>query len=157
HVMNNKGQFAFAAELGERDNGIFTGPDIDGHRVIRTGDALDGARVLHVQLSRQGLNNRGWILFQADLSGGRSGLYVAKPRLPAVARDAAHERLAQLERTLEAKQAEPGATDADVLPLLVKYAELAERCADFAKARKARVTILRRKLLTLPDNYNSVT
>ena len=83
--INDRGQILFRGELDgkgeELPQGLFlvTGARITP--VLRTGDALDGSRVVGARLSEgKALNNRGQFAFGAHLADGRFATYVATPR-----------------------------------------------------------------------------
>jgi hypothetical protein len=79
--INNQSVIAFYAELSNGGGGgIFTGYDPVEHKVIQTGDPLDGSTVEAVTFqSSQGINDKGQIVFRAQLADGRSGVYRADP------------------------------------------------------------------------------
>jgi hypothetical protein len=76
--INDRGEVAFTAGLGgEEDKGIFTGPDPVADKVITTGDFLFGSEVTYLTSGREGLNNKGQIVFWAKLADGTRGIYRA--------------------------------------------------------------------------------
>jgi len=79
--INDKGVVAFWASLDDGRHGIFTGPDPVAHKVIATGDTLDGSTVTFLTFGREGLNNGGQVAFVAQLDGldGRRVVYRADP------------------------------------------------------------------------------
>ena len=58
--------------------GIFTGPEVTD-KVIAVGDSLAGSSVSDLLVSRQSLNNRGQVAFQATLADGRMVVMRAEP------------------------------------------------------------------------------
>jgi hypothetical protein len=70
---------AFYAELDAGGQGIYIGADPIGDAVITTTDMLDGQTVVRTLMTKGSLNNAGQIAFQADLSDGTSGIYLATP------------------------------------------------------------------------------
>jgi hypothetical protein len=78
--INNKGAVAFDAALRSGETGIFTGPDPVADRVIAQGDPLLGSTVTKVDsYSREGLNDKGEVVFLATLADGRQVLVRACP------------------------------------------------------------------------------
>ncbi len=70
--INDRGEVVFVATVHGIGDGIFTGPDVDRDKVIATGDLLAGSSVSgEIILSRQSLNKKGQIAFQATLANGR--------------------------------------------------------------------------------------
>lgn len=59
--------------------GIYTGSDPLADKVIATGDMLGSETVKAVNFSRNGLNEKGQIVFTATLSDGSTGVWVATP------------------------------------------------------------------------------
>jgi hypothetical protein len=80
-AINNQGVVVFGAFTDRVDGtyGVFTGPDPIADKVIQEGDTLLGATVTDLSFSRGGFNNRGQIAFNATLSDGTSGVFVATP------------------------------------------------------------------------------
>ena len=79
--VTRSGTVPFWARLADGStSGVFTGYDPVLHKVICTGDALDGSTVVDLTFeSSRGLNDRGQIVFRAQLADGRSGVYRADP------------------------------------------------------------------------------
>ncbi len=70
--INDRGEVAFVATVHGVGDGIFTGPDVERDKVIACGDLLAGSSVSGgIILSRQSLNKKGQIAFQATLADGR--------------------------------------------------------------------------------------
>jgi hypothetical protein len=80
-AINNQGVVVFGAFTDRVDGtyGMFTGPDPIADKVIQEGDTLLGATITDLSFSRGGFNNRGQIAFNATLSDGTSGVFVATP------------------------------------------------------------------------------
>ena len=79
-AVNDHGVVAFmASPATQRIPGIFTGPNPEHDKVIMTGDPLDGLAVKALTFSRGGLNNAGQIVFDAALTDGTWGVWVATP------------------------------------------------------------------------------
>jgi hypothetical protein len=80
-ALNNRGEVAFLGTLPGGAQGIFTGADPVGDKVIQVGDPLDGSTVsdLTFAFANTGLNDRGAIAFVASLADGRQGIFVATP------------------------------------------------------------------------------
>ena len=76
-ALNNEGQIAFGAVLDDGIEGIFTGVDAVGDRLIAVGDPLSGSEVIDLEFDTEGLNNSGTISFQAALADGTVGIYQA--------------------------------------------------------------------------------
>jgi hypothetical protein len=64
-ALNNKGQFAFLADLNAGGTGIFTGTDPVANKVIQTGDTPDGEVITSLRFCDKGLNDSGQLVFQA--------------------------------------------------------------------------------------------
>ncbi len=77
--LNSAGHVAFFASLKNGDEGIFTGPDPVGDKVIMSGDPLDGSTVKWLVMGRDGLNDAGQIAFWTLLEDGRSLIVRANP------------------------------------------------------------------------------
>lgn len=78
--INNFGGVVFSATLTDGTKGLFTGYDPVAHRVIAVGDELDGSTLVNLRFrSSRGINDRGQIVFRAQLADGRSGIYRADP------------------------------------------------------------------------------
>ena len=73
---------AFVASLADESEGIFTGPDPVAHKVVRTGDIIDGRTVIDVALG--GINTQGQISFRALLYDGQFFEQAAIVATPAV-------------------------------------------------------------------------
>ena len=80
-AINNQGVVVFGAYTDRAGGtyGIFTGPDPIAEKVIQEGDTLDGATITDLYFSRGGFNNSGQIAFNATLSNGTTGVFVATP------------------------------------------------------------------------------
>jgi len=84
-ALNNKGQFAFLADLDAGGTGIFTGTDPVANKVIQTGDTLDGAVITSLRFCDKGLNDAGQLAFQATFNdpsvpeGVRIAIFRATP------------------------------------------------------------------------------
>lgn len=80
-AINDQGVVVFGAYTDRAGGtyGIFTGPDPIADKVIQEGDTLAGATVTNLFFSRGGFNNSGQIAFNATLSDGTSGVFVATP------------------------------------------------------------------------------
>jgi hypothetical protein len=86
-ALNNHGDVAFSATLDDfLTTGIFVGPRAVQDRVIATGDKLDGARVISLTFSEEGLNDLRQLAFIARLedpsapNGSRTAVFRATPR-----------------------------------------------------------------------------
>jgi hypothetical protein len=86
-ALNNHGDVAFSATLDDfLTSGIFVGPRAVQDRVIATGDKLDGARVISLTFSEEGLNDLGQLALIALLedpsapNGSRTAVFRATPR-----------------------------------------------------------------------------
>jgi hypothetical protein len=77
--LNDAGKVAFRATLDDFSAGIFTGSDPLAHRVIRTGDSLDGSTVEGLAFFREGLAANDNIAFTAYLADGRAVVMLAMP------------------------------------------------------------------------------
>jgi hypothetical protein len=82
--INDRGEVAVVAELSATGEDlasallVFSGEQ--QHRVIGTGDPLDGSRVASVRLADdRALNRRGQLVFGAHLEDGRFAIYRADP------------------------------------------------------------------------------
>jgi hypothetical protein len=71
--VNSRDQVAFSATLDTGEEGIFTGPDPVRDRVIWTGDKFRGGELTSLTFCREGLNNRGQLVFEAQVADARSG------------------------------------------------------------------------------------
>ncbi|MBD2776861.1 DUF7453 family protein [Iningainema tapete] len=78
-AFNNNAKLAFSATLALGETGIYTGADPVKDKVIASGDTLFGSTVKSVRFSRQGLNNKDQIVFQAELTDGTQGVFLAEP------------------------------------------------------------------------------
>ena len=84
--INERGEVLFwaAFNVGGEDappEGIFLASGGEIIPVIRAGDPLDGSTVTDVYLARERtLNNRGQVVFGADLEDGRFAVYLGTPR-----------------------------------------------------------------------------
>src|SRR5262249_14274153 len=76
--INNQGMVAFRGVLREGGGGIFTGPDSERDKVIRTGEPLFGSTVTSVGFFG-GINDAGQIAFRATLADGRVAMVRADP------------------------------------------------------------------------------
>lgn len=76
--LNASSKVAFFARAGGVD-GIFTGPDPVRDKVVAVGDPLDGSTATALRFGRGGLNDKGQLVFFADLADGRTGLFRAEP------------------------------------------------------------------------------
>jgi hypothetical protein len=86
-ALNNRGDVAFSATLDDfLTTGIFVGPRAIQDRVIATGDKLDGAGVIGLTFSEEGLNDLRQLVFIARLedpsapNGSRTAVFRATPR-----------------------------------------------------------------------------
>lgn len=86
-ALDNHGDVAFSATLDDfLTTGIFVGPRAVQDRVIATGDKLDGARVISLTFSEEGLNDLRQLAFIARLedpsapNGSRTAVFRAMPR-----------------------------------------------------------------------------
>jgi hypothetical protein len=79
--INNSGEIVFAAQLdgAALGNGIFTGPDAVGDKVIQIGDPLFGSTFGSGSISNASLNDAGQIAFRYELANGRRGIALATP------------------------------------------------------------------------------
>lgn len=77
-AINNNGKLAFAAILPLGESGIYTGADPVNDKVIASGDTLFGSTVTNVSFLRQGLNNKGQIVFFAEFTDGTQGVFLAE-------------------------------------------------------------------------------
>lgn len=78
--VNATNQVAFRAMLdGTGTSGIFTGPDPVAHKVVATGDRIDGKTVQSVSLGRFALNDAGEVAFFVTFNEGGGGVYRATP------------------------------------------------------------------------------
>lgn len=77
--LNNLGEVAFVASPTFSEQGLVTGADLVGDRMIGTGDLLLGRRVGNVVFSREGLNDRGQLAFTAFCDDGTAGVFLATP------------------------------------------------------------------------------
>ncbi|MEE8452029.1 MAG: choice-of-anchor tandem repeat NxxGxxAF-containing protein, partial [Thermoguttaceae bacterium] len=77
-AINDAGATAFVARIESQD-GLFTGPDPVGDRVIGVGDPLFGSTVESIDVGSSALNNAGQITFIATLADGTTGIYRADP------------------------------------------------------------------------------
>jgi hypothetical protein len=72
--VNAQGLVAFSASLDTGEQGLFTGPDPARDRVIGTGDRFQGGEVTSLTFCGEGLNNRGQLVFAAQLADARSAI-----------------------------------------------------------------------------------
>jgi hypothetical protein len=86
-ALNNHGDVAFSATLDDfLTSGIFVGARAVQDRVIATGDKLDGARVISLTFSEEGLNDLGQLALIVRLedpsapNGSRTAVFRATPR-----------------------------------------------------------------------------
>ena len=70
YCMNDDGVVAFQAWLDAGGEGVFTGPDPVGDKVVAVGDTIAGTTVVNVWLSRQGINDSGQVVFSYSGSAG---------------------------------------------------------------------------------------
>ena len=77
--LNNLGQVAFVVSPSFGEQILVTGPDLEGDRVIGTGDQLLGRTIIGLDFSREGLNDRGELAFTAFFDDGSSGVFLASP------------------------------------------------------------------------------
>jgi hypothetical protein len=85
--VNDDGTVAFHATLDDfTTSGIFVGPDPVNHRVVATGDTLDGATVQNLTFCEEGLSDSGEMAFiaqvedPADPNGFRMAVFRAMPQ-----------------------------------------------------------------------------
>jgi hypothetical protein len=78
--INNKNEVAFGADLDTGGEGVFIGPNSITDKVIATGDTLFGSTVTNVYaFSNNFINDRGQIVFSAELTDGRRVIARAEP------------------------------------------------------------------------------
>ncbi len=79
--INASGTIVFTAGLdpAPTGNGIFTGPDAAGDKVIFAGDPLFGSVFGTAFISNACINDAGQIAFRYELANGRRGIAVATP------------------------------------------------------------------------------
>jgi hypothetical protein len=77
--LNNLGEVAFVVSPTFDQQILVTGPDLVGDRVIGTGDRLLGRTITGLLFSREGLNDRGQLVFVAFFDDGSSAVFLATP------------------------------------------------------------------------------
>lgn len=78
--INNKDEVAFGADLDAGGEGVFIGSNSITDKVIATGDTLFGSTVTNVfAFSNNFINDRGQIVFSAELTDGRRVIARAEP------------------------------------------------------------------------------
>lgn len=80
HSINNRDDIAFSAVLDTGVRGIFIGPNPVTDKVIEVGDPLFGSTVADLSFYREGLNDRGQLVFLATLANGKQVIAVASPQ-----------------------------------------------------------------------------